>query len=133
MKKIIALIVVALIIFAVVYRQRLYVRDPLGSVTRDGVKEDGAQVYVNWSNDVLLENDNPPAGTRGQMTLTLVQHARPIGLPKQIHCLHWLICLTDADEATLVAADPGTYIESMSSKQVVFHDYNGREAVVTLH
>jgi hypothetical protein len=133
MKKIIALIVIALIIFAVVYRQRLYVRDPLGSVTRDGVKEDGAQVYVNWSNDVLLENDNPPAGTRGQMTLTLVQHARPIGLPKQIHCLHWLICLTDADEATLVAADPGTYIESMSSKQVVFHDYNGREAVVTLH
>jgi len=133
MKKIIAAIALVLIVLAVIYRQRLYVRDPLGSVTRDGVHEDGAQVYVNFTDEVLLENDNPPAGTPGQMTLTLVQHARPIGLPKQIHCLHWLICLTDADEATLVAADPGTYIESMSSKQVVFHDYNGREAVVTLH
>ena len=54
MKKIIALIALALIVFAVVYRQRLFLRDPLGSVTRDGVKEDGAQVFINWSNDVLL-------------------------------------------------------------------------------
>jgi hypothetical protein len=133
MKKLIALLVLALIVFAVVYRQRLYVRDPLGSVTRNAVKEAGAQVYINWSNDVLLENDDPPAGVRSEMTLTLVQHARPIGVPKQMHCLHWLLCMADADEATLTAPDPGTYIESMSSKQVVFHDYNGHQAVVTLH
>jgi len=130
MKKLIALIVVVLIVLAVVYRQRLYVRDPLGSVTRDGVKEDGAQVYVNFSDDVLLENDAPP--NHQAMTLTLIQHARPIGLPRQMHCLHWLLCLTDADAATLVAPDPGAYIESMSSRQVTFHDYYGREAVVTL-
>jgi hypothetical protein len=66
------------------------------------------------------------------MTLTLIQHARPIGLPKQMHCLHWLLCLTDADQATLVAPDPGAYIRSMSNRQVTFHDYYGREAVVTL-
>ena len=59
-------------------------RDPLGSVTRDGVTEDGAQVYVNFSDDVLLEDDNPPGGTSGQMTLTLIQHDRPIGLPRQV-------------------------------------------------
>jgi len=133
MKKIIALIVVILLVLAVIYRQRLYLRDPLGSVTRDGVHEDGAQVYINWSSDVLLENDNPPGAAPGQMTLTLIQHARPIGLPKQMHCLHWLVCLADADQATLAAADPGAHIESMSSKQVAFRDYNGREAVVTLH
>jgi hypothetical protein len=133
MKKLIAAIIVVLIVLAVIYRQRLYLRDPLGSVTRDGAKEDGAQVYINWSSDVLLENDNPPAGTRGEMTLTLVQHDRPIGVPRQIHCLHWLICFTDADQATLTAPDPGTFIRSMSSKRVLFHDYNGREAIVTLY
>ena len=130
MKKIITAIVLALIVLAVVYRQRLYVRDPLGSVTRDGVHEDGAQVYVNWSSDVLLENDAPP--NHQPLTLTLIQHARPIGLPRQMHCLHWLLCLTDADNATLVAPDPGAYIRSMSNRQVTFRDYNGREAVVTL-
>jgi len=133
MKKIIALIALALIVFAVVYRQRLFLRDPLGSVTRDGVKEDGAQVFINWSNDVLLENDTPPGATHGEMTLTLVQHARPIGLPKQMHCLHWMLCMSDADPATLVAPDPGAFIRAMNNKQVAFHDYNGREAVVTLH
>jgi hypothetical protein len=50
-----------------------------------------------------------------------------------MHCLHWLLCMTDADPATLVAADPGAFIESMNNQQVRFHDYNGREAVVTLH
>ena len=130
MKKFIAAIVVLLIVLAVVYRQRLYVRDPLGSVTRDGVHEDGAQVYVNWSSDVLLENDDPP--NHQPMTLTIIQHARPIGLPKQMHCLHWLLCLTDADAATLVAPDPGAFIRSMTSRQVTFYDYYGREAVVTL-
>jgi len=130
MKKLIILIILILTVLAIVYRQRLYVRDPLGSVTRDGVQEDGAQVYVNWSSDVLLENDAPP--NHQPMTLTIIQHARPIGLPKQMHCLHWLLCLTDADQATLVAPDPGAYIESMSNKQVTFHDYSGREAVITL-
>ena len=130
MKKLIILIILILTVLAIVYRQRLYVRDPLGSVTRDGVHEDGAQVYVNWSSDVLLENDAPP--NHQPMTLTLIQHARPIGLPAQMHCLHWLLCLTDADHATLVAPDPGAYIESMSNKQVTFHDYSGREAVITL-
>jgi hypothetical protein len=130
MKKLIAAIGLLLIVLAVVYRERLYVRDPLGSVTRDGVHEDGAQVYINWSSDVLLENDAPP--NHQPLTLTLIQHARPIGLPRQMHCLHWLLCLTDADNATLVAPDPGAYIESMTNRQVTFHDYNGREAVVTL-
>jgi hypothetical protein len=133
MKKLIALIIVLLIVLAVIYRQRLYVRDPLGSVTRDGAKEQWAQVYINWSNDVLLENDSPAGAAPGQMTLTLVQHGRPIGVPKQMHCLHWLLCLADADEATLTAPDPGAYIKSMSTKQIAFHDYSGHEAVVTLH
>jgi len=31
------------------------------------------------------------------------------------------------------AGAPGAHIRSMTSKQVAFHNYNGREAVVTLH
>ena len=49
-----------------------------------------------------------------------------------MHRLHWLLCLTAAAQATLVAPDPGAYIRSMPSRQVTFHDYYGREAVVTL-
>ena len=73
MRKLILLLVVVAVVFVVWNRQRLYVRDPLGSVVRDGVKEQGAQVLINYSNDVLLQNYNAP------MYVTLIQHGEPCG------------------------------------------------------
>ena len=62
MKKwmILTLVIAVIAVFVAYNRNRLFVRDPLGSVTRNGAKEAGAQVYINFSNDALIENDNPP-------------------------------------------------------------------------
>lgn len=124
MKKLIALLVVLLVVFVVVERKRVYVRDPLASVTRDASTVDGEQVYINFYNDVLLENDNPP------MLVMIVQQGQPIGVPTKLRCIHWLACLTDADIAT--AFPLGGSINSMSNKTVNFHDQNGRHWIVTL-
>ena len=127
LKKWFTLGIVIVIIFAAYNRNRLYVRDPLGSVTRNGVKEPGAQVYINFPNEVLIENDNSPAYT------LLVQHANHAGSPVEIHCIHWLLCMTDADTATLVQPPPSIAIEEMTGKSVRFVDSEKRETVVALH
>ena len=126
MRKFIFLLVLVAVVFIVWNRQRLYVRDPLGSVARDGVKESGAQVYINASNDVLLTNYNPP------MYVSLVQHGERVGAPAQIHCVAYVACLLDADVATLLPGSEGAKPTSMTSKSVAFRDGDGREVVVGL-
>jgi len=125
-RKFILLLVVIAIAFVVWNRQRLYVRDPLGSVTRDGVKEQGAQVLINYSNDVLLQNYNAP------MYVTLIQHGNRVGTPAAMHCVAYAACLLDADvPAFLVTAD-GAQVTTMTGKAVEYRDAKGRDTVVTL-
>jgi hypothetical protein len=126
LRKLIVLLLLIAIVFVVYNRQRLYVRDPLGSVTRGGVHEQGAQVFINYSNDVLLENDNPP------MYVLLVQHGQPVGTPAKLWCIHWAMCMTNADVATLVEGDQLAPAISMGGRTVAFRDANGRDTVVTL-
>ena len=125
MKKLIALLVIVLVVFVVVERKRVFVRDPLASVTRAGEKVDGEQVYINYYNDVLLENDNPP------MLVMVVEKGQPVGVPTKLRCIHWLACLTDADAASALPLN--AKVQSMSSKAVRFQDENAQEWVVTLH
>ena len=125
MKKLIALLVVLLVVFVVVERKRVFVRDPLASVTRAGEKVSGEQVYINFYNDVLLENDNPP------MLVMVVEKGQPVGVPTKLRCIHWLACLTDADAASALPLN--AKVQSMSSKAVRFQDENAQEWVVTLH
>jgi len=127
-KKLILLFVILAIVFVVLEKHRLYVRDPLANVTRNGVKEDGAQVFINFDNDVLIENDSAPDG----MYVELIQHGQPIGTPAMMHGLHWMAHLTDADQPKLVSVRSGAQIESMDSKVVKFMDDGKRETVVTL-
>lgn len=127
MKKWIALAVVVVIVLVVYNRNRIYVRDPLGSVARNGAKEAGAQVFINFSNDVLIENDNPP------MYVLLVQHDNHAGSPVELRCLHWLLCMTDADAATVLQPPPPLNMEKMTGKSVRFVDSDKRETLVTLH
>ena len=127
MKKWIALALVVVVILAAYNRNRIFVRDPLGSVARNGAKEAGAQIYVNFSNDALIENDNP------LMYVLLVQHDNHAGSPIELHCLHWLLCMTDADAATLTQPPPSVAIEEMTGKAIRFIDSDKRETVVALH
>ena len=126
MRKFIALMVVLAVVFVVWNRQQMYVRDQLGGVMRDGVTEKGAQVFINYSNDVLLENYNVP------MYVTLVQHGERVGAPATLHCVAYVVCLVDADVATLLQGSEGAKPTLMSAKVVEFRDGDGRNTVVTL-
>jgi hypothetical protein len=126
MKKLLLLLTLLLVVFAAYNRQRIYVRDPLGSVTRNGVAEPGVQVYINYSNDVLLEQDAVPRYA------TLLQHGQPVGLPRILHCLHFLACMTESDIAPVLVPNRKAHLESMSGKSVAFYDDDDREAVVSL-
>jgi hypothetical protein len=114
LKKWIALAVLALVVFLVWNRERVFVRDPLASVTRNDAKTSGEQVYINFSNDVLLENDNPPAH------ILLIQRGQPVGIPSKLHCIHWLACLTEAPPATIQDVAPAA--ETMTNRLVSFSD-----------
>jgi hypothetical protein len=127
MKKLLLLVLIVLVVFAVLNRDRIYVRDPLASVTRDAVAESGVQVYINHNNDVLLEHDTAPA------YMTLLQHGQPVGAPRLLPCIHFMACLTDAAIQPVLVLSRAAHIESMTSAQVAFRDDQGREAVVTLH
>ncbi|SEG18806.1 hypothetical protein SAMN05421819_2115 [Bryocella elongata] len=125
MKKVVLLLIVGFVAFALYARLRLFVRDPLASVQHNGVAEQGAQVYINYASDVLIENDHSP------MYVLLIQHGNHAGLPKELHCLHYIVCLTDADQATLSAAWDLT-VEDMTPKAVTYRSKE-TESIVTLY
>jgi hypothetical protein len=115
-KKVLLLLFVVFLVFVIYNKQRLYLRDPFGGVMRDGVKEDGAQVFINYSNDVLLENDNAP------MYVTVIQHENHVGTPAKLMCMHFVVCLADADVVTLVSTAPNAVVDSMTGKAVRYHE-----------
>ena len=64
MKTILLLVFVVLLALIFVNRQRVYVRDPLATVYRNEVQQSGVQVFINYSDDVLLEQDAEPGSYR---------------------------------------------------------------------
>lgn len=126
MKKALFLLLIVVVVFFIANRQRLYLRDPLGSVLRDGVKEKGAQVYINYSNDVLIANDSPPR------PLMVVQHGEHAGTPKEMRCMRWMVCLAE-DNVVPVVAPVSVKLGEMSSRMVEFHDPAGQDIKVMLH
>ena len=56
MKRILIVGTLLLAVCVVVFRQRIFVRDPLGKVERSGVAQGGTRLYINYSNDVLVED-----------------------------------------------------------------------------
>jgi hypothetical protein len=136
MKKIVALGLLLFIVFVVVNRQRLFLRDPLASVTRDGVTVHGAQVMINYSNDVLLSDASSP-----HRSIYLVQHWNKVAETPTapLHCLQAMACLTDADQAAGAAIVPGTRGRrtpfagvTMTNKRIEFVDEDGALVEVTL-
>jgi hypothetical protein len=125
LKKLLLLVVLAFVVFVVVFRERLFLRDPLAHLTRDAVREDGAQIYINYSNDVLVENDNPP------MYTLIVQHGQHVGTPQTLHCIHWMACMTDANVATL-SSTMNVLVTQMTGVHVEFSDPKGHDVRVRL-
>ncbi|MFC6646025.1 hypothetical protein ACFQBQ_10615 [Granulicella cerasi] len=125
MKWIFGLVVLLLVVFIVVKRDQIYVRDPLSKVTHNGIEENGAQVFINFNNEVLVENDNPP------MHLMLIQQNNHVGVPKQINCIHWVACMVDAPVATF-SMPLDVKVQTMTEKQVLYTDADRTESVITL-
>jgi hypothetical protein len=100
-----------LLVLILINRERVFVRDPLATVYRNDAKLDGAQVFINYSSDVLLERDTDTAGTQSLSnpavsSETLIQGwDKTPGVPTILHCIRWMACLTDADHATTLPLD----------------------------
>jgi hypothetical protein len=111
--------VVLLVVVAGVYRQRLFLRDPLGTVERNGMRVDGARVFINYYNDVLIQSADG-----GQPYL--VQRGSVPGTPAKLSCLRRMMCWTEADSAATVPLGKVAYRPNlvMNSKEVTFQDGN---------
>jgi hypothetical protein len=125
-KTVLLLVFVGLMGFILVNRQRVYVRDPLATIYRNDVKQSGVQVFIDYSNDVLLEQDAEPGSYR-----VLVQGWNKMpGTPATLKCMRWMVCLADADHATTFPVESsvrGRYDPkvSMTSREVMFVDGDG--------
>ena len=121
-------VTVLLVIFVAVFRQRIFVRDPLGEVERKGIAQSGTRVYINYSNDVLVEDT---AANRRY----LVEGWNGVpGVPKYLACFTGLACWTDATEATVfpLGDAPNQVRAVMSAKEVTFTDETGAGVKVKL-
>jgi hypothetical protein len=128
LKKILIVGVLLLAIFVAVFRQRIFVRDPLGKVERNGVAQDNSRLYINYSNDVLVED-------AAQHRFVLVQGWSGLpGVPQHLFCLTGLVCWTDADRAAVfpVKGLGGRTSAVMSAKEVTFVDEAGADVRMRL-
>ena len=128
MKRILIVGTLLLVVFVVVFRQRIFVQDPLGKVERGGVAQDETRVYINYSNDVLVED-----ATRHRFVLVQGWSELP-GVPRHLFCLTGMVCWTDADKATVfpVEGAGGKTPAVMSPKEVRFVDESGAKVRVGL-
>jgi hypothetical protein len=128
LKRILIIGALLLMVLVAVFRQRIFVRDPLGKVERSGVAQDDTRLYINYSNDVLVED-----AARHQFVLVQGWNARP-GVPQHLFCLTGLMCWTDSDKAAVFPVEGvgGRTPAVMSAKEVTFVDESGAKVRVAL-
>ena len=136
MKKLLALLVLGMVVFVAINRQKLFLRDPLAKVARDGVSVSGVAVMINYSNDILLQDTSA-----GKRRLYLVQNWNKVAATPTVplKCLQWMACMTDANQATAESIAPGSRGRrspfegvTMTNKRVEFVDEDGALVEVTL-
>lgn len=128
MRRILLLAIAALVVLIVVYRERIFLRDPLAHVDRNGEHQEGLRVFLNYSNDILVQSDD-------LSTSYIVQGWNKLpGIPSHLTCLQGLVCITEADHAPIAPlSDPRHEPKvEMTTRMVSFHDSNGALVTVTL-
>ena len=125
-------ILILLVIWTAFNRERIFVRDPVASVYRDGVKQADVEVYLNFSNDIVMQKkggDAPP---------TILQHwDQAPGTPVGLACLRWFACLTDADHSPVLPSSPDgkhsdTPLAQMNGRHIQYVDRTGAQIRVEL-
>jgi hypothetical protein len=133
LKTILVVVFVVVLGLVLMNRQKVFVRDPLAAVYRNDVKKGGVEVFINYSNDVLMERDSDSGSY-----WTLIQGWNKVpGTPVVLRCLRWMACLTDADHATTLSIEwsgKGRYDPrvSMTHREVSFVDGDGATVRVEL-
>ena len=127
MGKILLVLTVVLVVFVAVYRERIYLRDPLGAVTRSGEKVLDARVFINYGNDILVQE-------QGGARMWAVQHWNRLEtVPAGLTCVQGLMCLAPAEQ---LAGENGSVLSSheavMTAREVDFVDGEGRPVEVAL-
>jgi hypothetical protein len=117
-----------LIGFVVVFRQRIFLRDPLAKVERNGIVQDSTRVYINYSNDILVED-----AAVNRRYLVEGWNAVP-GVPQRLACFTGLACWTDAEQAVglPLGSAPNQAHAVMSAREVTFADEDGTATKVEL-
>ena len=127
MRRFLVLVVLAVIALAVVYRDRLYLRDPLGKIARDGVEQTNAAIYINYDNEVLVRE-------KGGAEMFVVQHWNGLpATPAGLTCIEGLLCVTPADRVMDVGRTTSKQAAAeMSNRAVAFTDAAGAKVLVTI-
>ena len=128
MKKLFVVLVLLFVAFVAINRQRLFLRDPLATVYRNSVPVKEARVYINYSNDILVEEP-----TEGRRWIVQNWNKAP-GTPTAVTCWYSMACRTDADQAsaTPLGSVGNQPPAQMSAREVSFNDGSGSGVRVTL-
>ena len=133
MKTILTLLLIASLALLIYNRQRIYLRDPLATVYRNDVEQTGVEVFINYSSDVLLQQDAEPA----PLSILLQDWNKMPGTPTTLTCIRWIACMTDADQASAIPLawtgkgkyDPKVF---MTTREVSFVDANASAVRIEL-
>jgi hypothetical protein len=123
-KKLFLLALAVIVVCLFLYRQRLFLRDPLGSLYVDGAKVP-AQIYINYSNDVLVLRD-------GEQPLLVQNWDRTPGNTRVLPCLRWMACLTESDRAPKFPLTVKPTQVTMTNREVAFPDEQGKPTRIVL-
>jgi hypothetical protein len=130
-RKILIGLILALVVVLVIFRQRLFLRDPIATVERNGMQVSGVRVYLNYFNDILVED----TGTN-ERYLVQARDGAPLvpGLPLHLTCLRGMACLTQRDYAPTIPLAGAGYDPQvvMTSAYVTFTDGAGSAVRVEL-
>ena len=131
MKKLVIVALIIVVVVLVIFRQRLFLRDPLAKVERNGTEQKEYRVYLNYFNDILVEDLE---GNRRILVQAKDDKPTAPGLPTHLQCVRGMACLTEVDFAPTVPLAGKEYAAQveMTSSFVSFHDADGASMRVSL-
>jgi hypothetical protein len=131
MRKLLVVALIAIVVALVIFRQRLFLRDPIAKVERDGTEQKEYRVYLNYFNDILVEDLE---GNR--RILVQAKDDKPMvpGVPMHLQCVSRMACLTEVNFAPTVPLAGEEYVPQveMTSSFVSFRDADGASMRVLL-
>ncbi len=125
MRRFLTLLTLALIVLAIIYHQRLFLRDPLGRLERNGAPVSDARIFINYTNDVLVQEDS------GRRMFVVQNVNRLPGSPAGLTCIQGMLCVTPSDIAVPATSAPAQ-LATMSNREVSFTDDLGAHVRVTI-